>query len=120
MSKTKLHNGNVQVNKPWGQYTDIYRSPSVVFKRIEVFPGEEISYQYHLGRGEFWYIFSGHGSLTIDDTTFDVTTGESFQIDVGLPHQIKNTGDIPITIFEMQFGDCQEEDIVRLNDKYDR
>lgn len=118
--KTKMHNGYVVVDKPWGQYTDIYRSPSAVFKKIEVSSGEEISYQYHLGRGEFWYILSGHGVLTIDGTPFDVTAGESFQIDAGLPHQIKNTGDITITIFEMQFGDCQEEDIVRLNDKYDR
>ena len=67
MNKTQLYNGNVHVNKPWGQYTDIYRSPSVVFKRIDIAPGEEISYQYHHGRDEFWYVSSGHGVLVIDD-----------------------------------------------------
>ena len=45
-----------RVDKPWGHYADIFRSDEVVFKKIVISPGEEISYQRHQKRGEFWYI----------------------------------------------------------------
>ena len=120
MNKTQLHNGNVHVSKPWGQYTDIYRSPSVVFKRIDIAPGEEISYQYHHGRDEFWYVSSGHGVLVIDSEERGAFAGDSFLISKEVKHQMKNVGNITLVIFEMQCGNCGEDDIVRLSDKYGR
>jgi len=115
-----LFNGDVLVSKPWGQYTDMYRSDNVVFKRIDISPGEEVSYQYHHGRDEFWYISSGHGVLTLDGEDFPVVAGDNFLIDKKTRHQIKNTGKFTLTFFEMQCGDCREDDIVRLSDKYGR
>jgi len=118
--KTALWSGCIVVNKPWGQYTDVYRSPPVVFKIIDISPGEEISYQYHNSRQEFWYISSGQGFLTIEGTGIEVSAGDCFHIRVGERHGIKNSGNLPLTISEMQFGDCKEDDIVRLKDKYNR
>lgn len=120
MSKTRLHNGDVRVRKPWGQYTDIYRSPTVVFKRIDINPGEEISYQYHDCRDEHWYISSGLGRFKLNDEVLVACAGDTFHIKRGVSHQISNTGNLMLTIFEMQCGDCREDDIVRLSDKYER
>ena len=115
-----LFNGDILVSKPWGQYTDIYRSDNVVFKRIDIAPGEEVSYQYHHGRDEFWYISSGHGALVINDDQREVLAGDCVIIRKEVKHQIKNTGKFMLTFFEMQCGDCREDDIVRLSDKYGR
>ena len=120
MNKTQLHNGNVLVSKPWGQYTDIYRSPTVVFKRLDIKPGEEISYQYHNCRDECWYISSGLGLLILNGEDLLACAGDTFYIKKGVSHQIKNDGNLMLTIFEMQCGDCREDDIVRIEDKYDR
>ena len=51
------------VKKPWGEYTDYFRSDRVVFKKIVILPGEEISYQMHNKRSEFWYVIEGTGLL---------------------------------------------------------
>jgi len=120
MNNTELPNGQVLVKKPWGQYTDIYRSDDVVFKRIDISPGEELSYQFHHVRDEFWYISSGHGILTLDGEENPVVVGDNFIIDKKTKHQIKNNGDSTLIIFEMQCGDCRENDIVRISDKYGR
>ena len=51
----------ISILKPWGGYTDIFRSDEVVFKKIVISPGEEISYQQHEKRSEFWYVAEGQG-----------------------------------------------------------
>ena len=118
--KTTLFNGNTLVSKPWGQYTDIYRSSSVVFKQIEISPGEEISYQYHNLRDELWYISAGMGTLILNDEQLMAHAGDSFYIKKHVAHQIINTGNFTLSFFEMQCGNCSEDDIVRISDKYER
>jgi mannose-6-phosphate isomerase len=120
MNKSRIHDGKVHVSKPWGQYTDIYRTKNVVFKRIEVSPGEEMSYQYHSKRDEFWYILEGHGLMIINDIEASAFSGDTFSIKSGVKHQVKNIGTSTLVIFEMQVGVCDENDIVRLTDKYNR
>jgi len=114
MIKTKT------VEKPWGCYTDYYRTDSVVFKRIIVNPGEELSYQQHHKREEFWYVKSGNGTLRLNSSKWSVSPGMYFHIKKNEAHQLINNGDEKIIIFEMQFGVCLEEDITRLEDKYGR
>ena len=114
MIKTKT------VEKPWGCYTDYYRTDSVVFKRIVVNPHEELSYQLHHKREEFWYVLSGNGMLRLNSSSWYVRPGMSFHIKTNESHQLINDGDEKIVVFEMQFGTCLEDDIVRLEDKYGR
>ena len=114
MIKTKT------VEKPWGCYTDYYRTDSVVFKRLVVNPGEELSFQLHNKRDEFWYIKSGKGTLKLNNSSWRAKPGMHFHIKQNESHQLINAGDEKIIVFEMQFGTCLEEDIVRLEDKYGR
>jgi len=110
------------VNKPWGYYVDYFRSDSVVFKKIVVFPNEKLSYQYHNDRNEFWYIESGAGLLTVDgDETF-MRPGASILIRSGEKHTVECVGKdgAELIIYEMQIGRPSEDDIVRLEDKYGR
>ncbi len=120
MKTTRTHNGYVIVEKPWGSYTDIYRTPTAVFKKIQLKPGGAISYQFHKKREEFWYIDSGIGVMKINEEEFYAKAGDTFYMNKMDRHMIENTGDLMLTIMEMQCGDCREDDIVRLEDKYDR
>lgn len=111
---------NDLIMKPWGHYKDIFRANNVVFKTIVVSAGEELSYQSHEQRDEFWFIASGNGLLTLSNIDIEVSTGDSFTINKQVKHMIKNTGSGNLEIYEMQCGVCDENDIVRYSDKYGR
>tara|TARA_B100000214_G_scaffold199851_1_gene144720 strand:+ start:135 stop:485 length:351 start_codon:yes stop_codon:yes gene_type:complete len=112
------------VDKPWGHYTDIYRpdDKKVVFKKIVVDAGEQLSMQYHKGRTEFWYVTSGKGLITTDNpaSSLYVKEGDYIVIKPLERHMVENIGEEPLEIFEMQAGVCEEDDIIRLSDKYGR
>ena len=110
-----------RVEKPWGHYTDFFRSDRVVFKRIVINPGEEISYQQHHKRGEFWYLTQGTGLFRYNNiTSWKAKPGFLIEIKVNDSHQMTNTGEEDMIIYEMQYGKCLEDDIVRIEDKYGR
>lgn len=120
MNKARIDNGYVVVEKPWGTYTDIYRTPTTVFKEITLKPGGAISYQFHEKREEFWYITSGQGIMKINEQEVNANVGDTFYMNKMDRHMIENTGDLMLRIMEMQCGECREDDIVRLEDKYGR
>lgn len=109
-----------KINKPWGHYTDYYRSKDIVCKQIVIEPGQSISYQYHSKRSEFWYIKSGQGLFVINGRGCTVHSGFTFVVECGMKHRIKNTGTEDLVIYEMQYGECSEDDIVRIEDQYGR
>ena len=109
-----------RVNKPWGHYTDIFRSDEVVFKNITVRPGEEISYQLHSKRCEFWYVLQGTGFFRWNNSKYKVKPGFTIEIRRNDTHQIINTGEEDMIVYEMQYGKCEEDDIIRMEDKYER
>ena len=106
--------------KPWGYYVDIHRADDVVFKQIVVHAGEELSYQSHEKRDEFWFVKSGVGLLTMDSIEIEVSAGQSFPIYRKNKHMIKNIAERDLEIYEMQCGVCDENDIVGYSDKYGR
>ena len=87
--------------KPWGFYVDILRQSDVVMKKIVVFPNEELSYQYHHKREEFWFVSSGTGVFTFDDENCQVSSGTSLVIPQEGKHMIKNNGQEDLIIFEI-------------------
>ena len=118
--KTKLHDGDALVKKPWGQYEDIYRASNVVFKKITINPGQEISLQTHKLRDESWLVSSGTGEVRVGTEVIFTRAGNTFFIGKEVRHQVKNTGTVNMEIYEMQMGVCKEDDIVRYKDKYGR
>ena len=118
--KTKLHDGDALVKKPWGQYEDIYRASNVVFKKITINPGQEFSLQTHKLRDESWLVSSGTGEVRVGTEVIFTRAGNTFFIGKEVRHQVKNTGTVNMEIYEMQMGVCKEDDIVRYKDKYGR
>jgi mannose-6-phosphate isomerase-like protein (cupin superfamily) len=110
-----------QVSKPWGFYVDIYRSDTMVIKRIVLAPGAKISLQKHEKRDEWWGVDYGTGKLTLGDTHTFIYPTNTIYIPRRTIHRVENISATEILrIFETQTGVCDEDDIVRLEDDYGR
>jgi len=107
--------------RPWGNYIKLFQESGVWVKRVEVKPGARLSLQKHEHRSEKWNIVTGKGLVVIDDKEIEVGPGSVIDVPLGAVHRIGNTGDDNLIFIEVACGDhLSEEDIVRLQDDYDR
>ena len=74
----------------------------------------------HSKREEKWFIVEGFASVQIGTDEFDLEVGDSITIRKYVAHRGRNAGLIDLVIIEIQTGDCQEDDIIRLEDDYGR
>ena len=87
---------------------------------MTVLPGKRLSLQSHTGRAELW--------IVIDDGAV-VQIGESLTVcklarKSGFPsiekHRLTCTGDKPVRVLEVAFGNWQQADITRYEDDFQR
>jgi mannose-6-phosphate isomerase-like protein (cupin superfamily) len=105
--------------RPWGNFERFTQNELSTVKIITVNPHEELSLQYHEKRSEFWKILSGDPKITVGDRVIDAHPGGEFFELAKEKHRIA-AGDAPAVILEIAFGDFEEGDIVRIEDKYGR
>jgi mannose-6-phosphate isomerase-like protein (cupin superfamily) len=110
--------------RPWGSYTVLSQKKvagKVIeqLKTIEIKRNSSLSLQFHNGREELWTILSGKAKVIIGDDTFEAKKGDTFSIPKKVIHRAI-TSDSPVVISEISKGDVDEEDIVRLEDEYNR
>ena len=107
--------------RPWGRYFVLHDESTYKLKRIEVDPGERLSYQYHHKRSEAWTIVEGMGRITLDGDVKDYKKGETILIPQRVKHRIENKGDKKLVFIEVQTGSYfGEDDIIRIEDDYNR
>ena len=108
--------------RPWGAWHVLDSGDGYKVKRIEVLPGHRLSYQTHAHRSEHWLVVSGTATCVVDDRTVTVRPGEHLDVPSGSAHRIGNDdGTEPLVVIEVQRGHYTgEDDIVRLEDDYDR
>lgn len=107
--------------RPWGSYFVIENKKSYKIKRIEVEPGQRLSYQYHTKRSEAWTIIKGVAHVTLDGVEQVYNEGETVLIPVGVKHRVENVGKNKLVFIEVQTGKYfGEDDIVRVEDDYNR
>lgn len=105
--------------RPWGEFERFTLNEKTTVKIITVKAGEAFSLQSHKHRGEFWRVLSGTGVITLDQDRRAISVGESFFSPVGHEHRMEG-GPEGLTFLEISFGDFDEGDITRLDDKYGR
>lgn len=111
----------VSAERPWGAWFVLAEGPGYKVKRIEVRPGQRLSYQTHEHRAEHWVVVRGTATFVIEGVTTTATPGEHVDVAQGAAHRIANEGAEPVEIIEVQRGDYTgEDDIVRLEDDYHR
>jgi len=110
-----------QNHRPWGHYENLLERDDHKIKEIIVKPGERLSLQKHRRRTEHWTVVSGEALVTVGKKETLLKPGQSVDVPKGAMHRIRNPGDIPLHLVEVQMGDYfGEDDIIRLEDDYDR
>ena len=107
--------------RPWGRFKNILDLEYTKVKIIEVDPGKRLSYQSHAKRQESWTIAQGEAVVTLDDTDFQINTGENIIIPLGAKHRVRNRKEEKLVIIEVQTGAYfGEDDITRYEDDFGR
>ena len=112
---------NYKEKRPWGEFENLLDVEYCKVKQIIIQPGQAPSYQYHFKREEVWVVVKGEGKLILDDVESSVSPGSIVSVPVETRHRIRNTGDENLIFIEVQLGEYfGEDDIIRLEDDYDR
>lgn len=110
-----------RVYRPWGYYQTIDAGDRYQVKRISVKPGASLSLQKHHHRSEHWVVVRGAADVTVGDERRLVHENESIYLPIGCVHRLSNPGKISLELIEVQTGSyLGEDDIVRLEDRYNR
>ena len=108
-------------SRPWGEYEILLDEWNVKVKRIRVKPNKRLSYQYHNKRREEWIVVNGNLTIILDDDKVFRYPGESIHIPIGARHRAWNETDEDVIFIEVQTGTYfGEDDIIRLEDDFDR
>lgn len=115
------HLSHRKVDRPWGSYDSLDMGERFQVKRIIVKPGAALSLQKHHHRAEHWVVVAGKAEVTRDDEVFPLNENQSTFLPKGSVHRLRNIGETPLELIEVQYGSyLGEDDIVRLQDVYGR
>ncbi len=105
--------------RPWGYFERFTHNAASTVKIIHIKKGETLSLQLHHHRSEFWRVLRGSPLIEIGDMKKAAAEGESFICPVETAHRLSAPHD-DVEILEIATGDFDEQDIVRIEDKYKR
>jgi len=106
--------------RPWGDFVEFTKNTTSTVKIITVKPGQSLSLQFHNKRDEFWRVLSGSGKVQIGEETLEAVPGKEFFIPMNINHRMEASENDHLVILEIAFGDFDEDDIIRLEDRYGR
>jgi mannose-6-phosphate isomerase len=107
--------------RPWGTWEVLATGVGYTLKRIVVNPGQRLSLQYHEFRSEHWTVVQGTAEAEIDGVVHRVPAGGHVHVPLRAPHRIRNLGEGPLVVIEVQTGEyLDEHDITRIADDYGR
>ena len=116
-----VHPVGEEVFRPWGSFEGLGQGEGYQVKRLRVLPGETLSLQRHRRREEHWVVVSGAPVAERDGESHSLKIGDHILIPLGAVHRIRNPGDEPAELVEVQLGDyLGEDDIERFEDVYGR
>jgi mannose-6-phosphate isomerase-like protein (cupin superfamily) len=105
---------SLKQERPWGYYIVLEEDKDYKIKKVIVQPGQKLSLQLHYHRSEHWIVVSGFAEVDLNEVQVLLRKGESMFVPIGIKHQLKNPGIIPLEVLEVQIGEyLEEDDIVR-------
>jgi mannose-1-phosphate guanylyltransferase/mannose-1-phosphate guanylyltransferase/mannose-6-phosphate isomerase len=105
--------------RPWGLFERFTLNEQTTVKLVTVAPGEAFSLQTHEHRDEFWRVVAGSGQVTVGEEERQASIGDTFYTPRGTKHRALG-GPEGLTLLEIAFGDFDEGDVTRLDDRYGR
>lgn len=110
----------VHDDRPWGWFRRYAQNEVCTVKVIEVRPGEALSRQRHRHRDELWVALDAGLQVELDGETTVAERGQEFFVPRGCVHRVTGPDDGPGRFMEVAFGEFDEGDIERLDDRYGR
>lgn len=105
--------------RPWGKFEKFIQNQKCTVKLLHLKPNAQLSLQYHHKREEWWKLIRGSVIVEVDDNSKTLRESDTIYLPKGCKHRAINL-DNPSTILEISFGDFDENDIVRIEDIYNR
>jgi len=108
------------IERPWGRYREYARNEPCTVWIVEMKPGESGSLQSHQNFDELWIMLTDGGEVQVGDEVKEVNAGDEIFIPKGTKHRLSNHGDGLFRMMEVAYGEVQDEDKVRYEDRYGR
>ena len=105
--------------RPWGNFRQFSLNEPTTVKVITVEAGQQLSLQTHELRDELWIVLDDGIRVQVGDDVIDAAVGDEYVIPRGTKHRLSSRGPTG-RILEVAFGKFDEDDIVRLEDVYNR
>ncbi|MGI0048242.1 MAG: phosphomannose isomerase type II C-terminal cupin domain [Nitrososphaera sp.] len=106
-------------SRPWGRFEKFHENKPCTVKLIYVNANSRLSLQYHNKRSEFWKVIKGTAMVELDGKNLVLTEGETLSIPKQAKHRVAAL-DSECVILEIAYGRFEENDIVRIEDDYNR
>ena len=107
-----------EVKKPWGKFRQYALNKKCTVKLITINPNQILSKQKHKKRSEFWVALDSNLIFEIGNKKFSAKKGQEVIIPKNTAHRV--SAKKKARFLEVSFGDFDEKDIIRLEDKYGR
>ena len=106
------------VKRPWGNFKQFVLNNKCTVKILEVNPGEELSLQKHRKRKEMWY-FLTNGVVLFGNKKKNFRQTQIINIGNNVAHRLIAENK-KVQVLEVSFGEFNENDEIKLEDKYKR
>jgi mannose-6-phosphate isomerase len=106
-------------SRPWGRFEKFHENKSCTVKLIYVNANSRLSLQYHKKRSEFWKVIKGTAMVEINEKRIVLGEGETITIPRQAKHRVRAL-ESECIILEISYGRFDENDIIRLEDDYQR
>lgn len=110
----------VHDDRPWGWFRRYAHNEQCTVKVIQVAPGESLSLQRHRHRDELWVALDAGLVVELDGEATVAERGQEFFVPRGCVHRVTGADEHPARFLEVAFGEFDEDDIERLEDRYGR
>lgn len=108
------------VNRPWGSFKQFANNEDCTVSLMTVLPGQRLSLQSHTGRAELWIVIDDGALVQVGEEVKEYKAGEEIWIPAREKHRLTCTGNQPVRVLEVAFGNWQQDDIQRYDDDYRR
>ena len=106
-------------SRPWGRFEKFHENKSCTVKLIYVNANSRLSLQCHKKRSEFWKVIKGTAMVEVNEKRIVLGEGETITIPRQVKHRVLAL-ESECIILEIAYGRFDENDIVRLEDDYQR
>ncbi len=102
------------IYRPWGTRELVQEAEGYRVRRIEIYPGMQLSSHIHDKRNEDYTVVKGILTVALSERTTDVHEGDSIQIPAGCEHRLQNNTDDTVILIEVDTGrEISENDIIQ-------